>query len=343
MIKIFALLLRLFGFAKGIEFESQSATRLNETGLELIELAGRICYGSKKGIAQQFVRARVKQGHLSILRHVFLTVRFEGWAKDKIKDEYEKLPYFTVKTYASSLFVGANLQAWYELYQRAPNLTPQCVWLKLANIDTSIKSLDGTLVELKGEGKFPLYHNIDIVEPKDLPQSIKRHFLFYVYHIVTDRGITHEIVRHQTLNFTQSSTRYIDCTKVMRFIVPFFNTLQSFLAWKGAVIIAFNAYKLLMKHVKPEFARSVMPNSLVSEIIVSGNLPAWEHFFEMRCVKTAHPQIQEIALKIWMDLGGVGCEDFDTIKGSDEFYENNIKASGGSDWVKYYVRVWGKL
>jgi thymidylate synthase (FAD) len=46
---------------------------------------------------------------------------------------------------------------------------------------------------------------------------------------------------------------------------------------------------------KPQEARSILPNSLKTEIIVTGNLREWRHFFWLRTAKSAHPQMQQVA------------------------------------------------
>jgi len=52
----------------------------------------------------------------------------------------------------------------------------------------------------------------------------------------------------------------------------------------------------------PQQARSVLPNALKTEIVITGNLREWLHFFRLRCAKTAHPQMQEVAKMILSDL-----------------------------------------
>ena len=46
---------------------------------------------------------------------------------------------------------------------------------------------------------------------------------------------------------------------------------------------------------KPQEARSILPNSLKTEIVVTMNLREWRHFFKLRTATNAHPQMREIA------------------------------------------------
>ena len=65
-----------------------------------------------------------------------------------------------------------------------------------------------------------------------------------------------------------------------------------------------NAYNaLIAAGARPEEARSVLPNSLKTEIVVTMNLRQWRHFFELRTSGRAHPQIREIAVPLLRELG----------------------------------------
>lgn len=134
---------------------------------------------------------------------------------------------------------------------------------------------------------------------------IKRGHLSIIEHekvtvrIICDRGITHEIVRHRMGSYSQESTRYCDYSGKMQVIRPFFfkGDVVKYQIWFEAMSNAEKAYKRLRAlGATPQQARSVLPNSLKTEIVVSYNLREWRHFFRMRCSKGAHPQIREIAI-----------------------------------------------
>jgi len=125
--------------------------------------------------------------------------------------------------------------------------------------------------------------------------------------IVCDRGVSHEIVRHRIASYSQESTRYCNYTKdkfnnEITFIKPYFwadssgEQKQKYEIWKEAMRFSEKSYfELLKLGAKPEEARSVLPNSLKTEIVVTMNLRAWRHFFMLRASKKAHPQIRQIA------------------------------------------------
>ena len=116
---------------------------------------------------------------------------------------------------------------------------------------------------------------------------------------ITNRGVTHELVRHRLCSFSQESTRYVRYSGQMEFIKPVWldrSTLTE-QAWKSAMKLAGYYYLFLLKHGwSPEKAREVLPNSLKTEIIVTANLREWRHIFKLRTSKAAHPQIRELML-----------------------------------------------
>jgi thymidylate synthase (FAD) len=125
---------------------------------------------------------------------------------------------------------------------------------------------------------------------------------------VTDRGVSHELVRHRIASFTQESTRYCNYSKgkfgsEITVIEPFFfkqfdspklvHNLYS--KWEEACQEAENVYLWMLEHgAKAQEARSVLPNSLKTEIVTTANVREWRKIFELRTSKEAHPQIRQI-------------------------------------------------
>lgn len=124
--------------------------------------------------------------------------------------------------------------------------------------------------------------------------------------VICDRGVTHEIVRHRLASYTQESTRYCNYTKgkfggEITVIEPcFWNEKdEKYQVWKRAVIQTEKAYnKLIELGATPQEARSVLPNSLKTEIVMTMNLREWKHFFKLRTSEAAHPQMREIAIPL---------------------------------------------
>ena len=122
----------------------------------------------------------------------------------------------------------------------------------------------------------------------------------------TNRGVTHELVRHRLSSFSQESTRYVRYDGKMQFIKPVWWDTWSDLEkamWAKSMKDAENAYiYLLKKGSRPEQAREVLPNSLKTEIVATANLREWRHILNLRCSKAAHPQIRELMKPVLMDF-----------------------------------------
>lgn len=138
--------------------------------------------------------------------------------------------------------------------------------------------------------------------------------------IICDRGVSHELVRHRIAAYTQESTRYCNYSGNIQFIKPLFfktNSLE-YKIWRNTCkTIALNYTKLIKMGVTPEAARSILPNSLKTEIIVTYNLRQWRHVFEMRTQKAAHPQMREIMIPLLKEFQKkipILFDDFEIIK-----------------------------
>ena len=130
------------------------------------------------------------------------------------------------------------------------------------------------------------------------------------FKIICDRGVTHELVRHRLASYSQESTRFCDYTAgkfggELTFIKPCFwsEDNENFQLWKATMAqLEKNYLTLRANGAKPEEARSILPNSLKTEIFVTMNLRKWRHFLKLRTAKAAHPQMREVALKIYKIL-----------------------------------------
>ena len=126
---------------------------------------------------------------------------------------------------------------------------------------------------------------------------------------VCDRGVSHEIVRHRIGAYSQESTRYCNYSgdkfgSEITVVRPIFekNTAVSEFYWRAAMRKAEDTYfGLLEEGATPQEARSVLPNSLKTTIIVTYDLREWRHFLRLRCDSAAHPQMQQVA-KMARDL-----------------------------------------
>ena len=127
---------------------------------------------------------------------------------------------------------------------------------------------------------------------------------------ICDRGVTHEIVRHRIASYSQESTRYCNYSQdkfgnELTFIKPCFwnEDDEQYKLWLDTMQYIEDMYnKLIASGAKPEEARSILPNSLKTEIVVTMNLREWRHFFKLRTAPAAHPQIREISIALLDEL-----------------------------------------
>lgn len=163
--------------------------------------------------------------------------------------------------------------------------------------------------------------------------------------IICDRGVSHELVRHRLASYAQESTRYCNYSKSkfgseLTFIIPSWISLPEghvenlagdwyfhnnelgvsteTATWLEAMLSAERTYLYLIQKCNwtPQQARSVLPNSLKTEVVVTMNIREWRHFFTLRASEAAHPQMQELSYAmlaefqrivpvVFDDLGGV--------------------------------------
>lgn len=260
-----------------------------------IERAGRICYKSEDKItedsAKSFVDRMIKSGHGAMLEHgtVYLYNPGDKQMLDMIK-RYSENPYSrlkVVKTGSTGAIIGP-------------------VW-----ITTNYR----VIVENNWE-KDLIYYS-----PNPVPLHPKR----ITVHFVCDRGVSHEFVRHRVMSFAQESTRYCNYSKdkfgnECTFIYPnwfnkYFEDNYSNLNirdwqtgldiacaetnWIYAMLYAEKAYfSSISNGMKPQQARTVLPNSLKTELVMTAFVSDWRHFFELRCAANAHPQARELAIPL---------------------------------------------
>lgn len=159
---------------------------------------------------------------------------------------------------------------------------------------------------------------------------------------VCDRGISHELVRHRMASFAQESTRYCnyaneDFGSEITFIEPFFleKDTEGWYAWQTAMQTAEGCYfNLIDWGCTPQEARSVLPNSLKTEIVMTCNLREWRHFFKLRAAGTTgapHPQMLELTVPLLYKMQELIPVVFDDIQPCEKGQIFILKKEQGGD------------
>lgn len=171
------------------------------------------------------------------------------------------------------------------------------------------------------------YHCLKHSSHKFIQTLIKRghhamiEFGDIIVKFITNRGVSHELVRHRICSFAQESTRYVKYDGEMEFIKPVWlnnlalGTYQNHKDYEkipsASPMYSFllscsadeSTYKYLLDYEwRPEQAREVLPNSLKTEIVVKANIREWRHIFSLRTSKAAHPQMRALMIPLLEEL-----------------------------------------
>lgn len=123
------------------------------------------------------------------------------------------------------------------------------------------------------------------------------------FRLTTDRGVTHELVRHRLASYTQSSTRYIKYDADMPVLRPAFESAAEEEAWRRATLAAEEGYRAMLAAGAPaQRARDVLPTCTAAVIFVTANFREWRHILKLRLSREAHPKIRTLARLIWEQL-----------------------------------------
>lgn len=202
--------------------------------------------------------------------------------------------------------------------------------MKIIEQGYEIISLPDNLLETLEQAGRTCYKSEDKITPESAPKFVKMlrdrghhamiEFGDIIVRFVTNRGVTHEIVRHRLSSFAQESTRYVRYSGKMEFIRPvwcsdavlgLFNEAYDFdkvenhaeNSFLSALFLAEDHYNhLLDQGWRPEQAREVLPNALKTEIVWKANIREWRHIFSLRCSKAAHPQMRALMSPLLAEL-----------------------------------------
>lgn len=168
-------------------------------------------------------------------------------------------------------------------------------------------------------------------------ESILEHAGFTV-RVVTDRGVTHEIVRHRIASYSQESTRYCNYAKSLieefacgtdaKIETVFHNEDGSNISFIDPVDFELTDRDLeLLKIIEdhymhsigelkrtPQQARYFLPNGLKTEIVITANIREWRHIFNLRTSRKAHPQMRALMIPVLNEVQGRVPLLFDSIK-----------------------------
>lgn len=243
--------------------------------LRQIERVGRICYKSEDKITDdscyKFVDMLKSHAHGAMLEHgtIYLTVG----------------PFFTLNMFEMCNYFETNPYSKYKQVVRN-NARVDLITTNYRVICEAPQYIQDTWQDF-------------VTEPSEEHEK-RRCFEF-----ICNRGVSHEFVRHRVMSPAQESQRYCNYSKdkygnQVTFIQPIWQNddpdEKLVEVWKDTMSKCENAYfELLRGGYTPQLARGVLPNDTKTDLVLTGFESDWEHFFELRCAKDAHPEAQYLA------------------------------------------------
>lgn len=264
--------------------------------LERIERIGRICYKSEDkigpGTAKKFVRMLIERKHYAMLEHAHVHYKVEAESLDILLN----IPGVIVSKLAgSNWLVTVSVSHLFN-----PKYESIClIWQMYVLFYNEYLAEDGdipTSIE---------FDDVQLLSDKLLKAHKHEHGLVSIC-FTCDRGVSHELVRHRCA-VAQESTRYCNYSSdkfgsEIRVVVPstFADWDESSRAcWTAATNASEQCYLAMIENGrKPQEARSVLNNSLATQVVLSMTPDRWEHFFDLRSRGTTgapHPDMKVVA------------------------------------------------
>lgn len=280
--------------------ESSAEIMKEENPLIKIEKIGRICYKSDSDYtvdsAIAFIKSLIKRGHMSVLEHANFV--FEGVYSLYRGKPFVKSTYVYNKRVTRRL-ISCNLRAIIENN-----------YYDLQNVLLKSYPRLSEIFDMKVLSDYVYPREIKLVninDYKDLTVEELNNHVYTSFLFVTDRGVTHEMVRHRIASYTQESTRYCNYSndkfgREISCIIPAdyesWDSLCKF-EYTKALEKAESAYMYMINNgCTAQQARGVLPTNLSTTIVMTANHAEWEHFFDLRSrgkTGAPHPNMKKVA------------------------------------------------
>ncbi len=280
-----------------------------------LEACGRICYKSEDSInedsAMPFVKKIAAHGHNSVMEMAVVTLAVTCTTEQLSELLAIEPKYLFIDKSGEELLVTGSIRAFRELYGRAANvaLVAAMVAFQVERHGYLFEGVwdGGSTVE--GDPISVRKLNLSEIETLSPELLVKHRHVGVIFTI--NRAVTHEIVRHRPCSYLQESQRYCRYShdkfgNQVTFIKPmFFNEgTEEYTLWQQAMEDTEKIYLKLLETSTPQAARTVLPNSCKTEIIVYCNLVEWKHIFKLRTTKAAEPSMREVMIPLQKELQG---------------------------------------
>jgi thymidylate synthase (FAD) len=275
-----------------------------------LEACGRICYKSEDKITEDsavpFVRKVAGHGHNSVLEMAVATLEITC-SKARLGELYECQPrYLVIDRTASGCLVTGSIRAFREIaLQHGGNqLVNDMLLVLFARTPYLFEGAFDGARALPAAGDITV-RKVSLAEVEALPIDLLRRHRHVGVKFIVNRAVTHELVRHRPCSFLQESQRYCRYSQdkfgnQVTFIKPLFyeKGTAEYSLWQQAMEETERLYLRLLETSSPQAARTVLPNSCKTEIIMYCNLAEWKHIFALRTSQAAEPSMREIMIPL---------------------------------------------
>jgi thymidylate synthase (FAD) len=285
-----------------------------------IEYIGRVCYNSEDKITAdshvKFISSLIDKKHYSVTEHHVFVLEVSQQLYYEIK---ELNPKFLNMTFSCTIddrhdelyLISGSTRGFVDLYKKSSNIFLQIILSFLSKRYPTLyggKDIYGDITSIQ---KALVKKELSFEDIQNLEPRIRNLHKYISAKVICDRAIANEIVRHRTFSFSQASTRYINYGKQKGITIidsPFYTKGLKRFIWLYANKVSEISYLTLIKFFKstPQEARSVLTNSLKTELVMTNNIQGWNEFFILRDHKDAHPQIIEIAHELHLEFLRLG-------------------------------------
>lgn len=305
----------------------------NKDPMKHIEQIGRVCYKSEDRItddsAPKFVKMINERGHWAMLENYIFIMSIPKMAYRILSEENPK--YINMTEGAHGYVVSFSARSLLDLRNETEsNIIIDVINTLINNIviEYDCRELFSNVFRDKEVWGYEGNYQIITMEEAMIyfTATEKLAHCWVSTKWICDRGVSHELVRHEgQMSFAQESTRYCNYTNnkfcgEVTFIQPFFWEPESAedYKWRNCMAVCESIYKdLVAMGAQPQEARSVLPNSLKTEVCITGRFKEWLHFFELRTDKPAHPQMREVATPLLREFKNRWPDIFSEIEGVD--------------------------
>jgi thymidylate synthase (FAD) len=275
-----------------------------------IELCGRICYKSEDKINHQsaipFVRKMAEHGHNSVLEMGVTTFTVTCPTVATVEAFFLKQPKFLQvdRLDERTLLISGSVRAFIEMaLAHEHDVVSRAL----------VQALQQEHPYFFESVPFPLLPSaqqvgvkkVSLEEIEQLPPQLFAKHRYLAVKFVVNRAVTHELVRHRPCTFLQESQRYCRYSadkfgNEVTFIRPVFFApgTEEYALWKQSMEAMETQYFRLLETSTPQAARTVLPNSCKTEIIVYTNLQEWRHILALRTAPAAEPSMREVMIPL---------------------------------------------